>query len=103
MDTSLVQYVTSDQVVYITVIDFLPFLIVAAAACVLTFIVVSLVIAIRNMRRGIKNVKRMEELFSAIKKQDARITEMNEQKLRAEIQEKMKEKEKYKRGSFLDD
>ena len=45
----------------------------------------------------------MEELFSAIKKQDARITEMNEQKLRAEIQEKMKEKEKYKRGSFLDD
>lgn len=103
MDESLIKYVTADTVVYITVIDFLPFLIVAAAACVLTFIVVSLVIAIRNMRRGIKNVKRMEELFSAIKKQDARITQMNEQKLKAEIQEKMKEKEKYKRGSFLDD
>ena len=55
------------------------------------------------MRRGIRNVKRMEELFAAIKKQDARITQSNEQKLKAEIEEKMKEKEKYKRGSFLDD
>ncbi len=103
MDDSLIRYVTADTVVYITVIDFLPFLIVAAAAGVLTFVVVSLVIAIRNMRRGIKNVKRMEELFAAIKKQDARITQTNEQKLKAEIEEKMREKEKYKRGSFLDD
>lgn len=103
IDTSLLQYVTSNTVVYITIIDFLPFMVVAGAACVLTFVVVSLVIAIKNMRRGIKNIKRMEELFSAIKKQDARLTQVNEAKLKAEIEMKMKEKEKYKRGSFLDD
>ncbi len=103
VDTGLTTYVTSDTVVYITVIDFLPFLIVAVAAGVLTFVVISLILAIRNMQNSIRNVKKVEELFKAIKKQDARLTQMNEAKLKAEIEAQMKEKEKYKRGSFLDD
>lgn len=102
MDSNLVRYVTSDTVVYITIIDFLPFLIVAGASCVLVFVVVSLTIAIKNMRRGIRNIKNMENLFKAIKNQDQRLTAMNEEKLKAQIAAQMKEKEKYKRNNFLD-
>ncbi len=102
IDNDLLEYVTSDRVIYITVIDFLPFLIVAAASAVLTFIVVSLVIAIKNISRNIRNVKRMEELFRSIKKQDARLTKIKEQKLKAEIEAQVKEKEKYRRHNFLD-
>lgn len=102
MDRNLYSYVTADTVVYITIIDFLPFLMVAGASCVLAFVVISLAIAIKNMRRGIRNIKNMENLFKAIKQQDARLTSMNEEKLRAQVAEQMKEKEKYKRNNFLD-
>ena len=54
------------------------------------------------MRRGIRNIKNMENLFKAIKQQDARLTSTNEEKLRAQVAEQMKEKEKYKRNNFLD-
>ncbi len=102
MDNNLLQYVTADTVVYITIIDFLPFLMVAGASCVLAFVIISMVIAIKNMRRGIRNIKNMESLFKAIKKQDARLTQMNEAKLKAQVEEQMKEKDKYKRSNFLD-
>ena len=102
IDRSLYQYVTQDTVVYITVIDFLPFLMVAGASCLLAFVIISLVVAIKNMRRGIRNIKNMENLFKAIKKQDLRITQMNEEKLKAQVEAQMREKEKYKRNNFLD-
>jgi len=102
MDSNLYRYVTADTIVYITIIDFLPFMMVAGASCVLAFVVISLAIAIKNMRRGIRNIKNMENLFKAIKQQDARLTSMNEEKLRAQVAEQMKEKEKYKRNNFLD-
>ncbi len=101
-DKDAARYVTDDQTIYIKVIDLVPYLVGIAAAGALALVVVGMAIAITTMKRNRQDSKKMEQLIKDIREQDKRLTQINERKLRAQVDAEMKRKEKINKNKFLE-
>ena len=96
------RYVTKDQTIYITVFNIIPYLIAIGGTAALVLVVVSLAITITTIKKNKQDMKKMEQLIKDIREQDKRLTQINEQKLKAQVDAEMKRKEKINKNKFLE-
>lgn len=101
-DREAYKYVTGNKTIYIKVFNLLPYLIGAAGAAVLILVIVGLGITIATIKRNKQDTKKMEQLIKDIRAQDKRLTEIQERKLRAQVDAEMMRKEKINKNKFLE-
>ncbi len=95
------RYVTQDATVYITVIDLMPYLTGAGAAGALGLVVLFMAIGISALKHSHQDTKKMEQLIKDIRDQDKRLTEINERRLKAQVDAEMQRKERINKNRFL--